>query len=187
MPVEEPLSQVATVLKADLGLNLGLDSFGDDLNALTRDRSQERSHHFPACLRAPHGLNEISVELEKVRRAFGDFQQPGLTDAEIVIGQLDPQLFQQTLDRSQLGDADPRLFRDFDDELMTPAIEPSELVQRIEIFRPGQLRGVEIDEESKPRGQHGPDLQRLGSEQAAQVAFHLTFLGELKELGGALM
>ena len=120
-------------------------------------------------------------------RAFGDFQQPCLTDTEVVIGELDSQLLQHSLDRSQLGDADLRLLRDLDDELVTPSIEASELVQRIEIIRPGQLRRVEIDEESKPRGQHGPDLQRLGPEQAAQVAFHLTLLGELKELGGALM
>ena len=42
MSVEEPLSQVATVLKADLRGLFGLDSLGDDLDALAR-RSKSRT------------------------------------------------------------------------------------------------------------------------------------------------
>ena len=110
MSEEEPLSQVATDLKADLSLQFGLDSLGDDPDAFPGHRAQERSYHFPGRLRALHRSNQIPVPLEEVGWAFGDFQHPCLTNPEVVIGELDPQSLENSLDRSQLRDADLRLF-----------------------------------------------------------------------------
>ena len=174
-------------MQADVRGLLAFDPLGDDLDAQPGDRRQERPNHFPARLGALHGLNQTSIQLEKMRRTLGDFQQPGLAGPEVVIGDLDSQLFQPSLQRPQLGDTGRRLLGDFDDKLATVLFSPGNLVERNERGGPAQLGRVEIDEETEAARKPCPDLHRLGPEETAQIALHLTFLGEFKELGGALM